>query len=58
MPGIPGQPFAVAVIVAVTGNEVLFIAVNEGAFPVPLAPRPIEGSEFIQAKVTPGVGLV
>ncbi len=31
---------------------------NEGVLPVPLAASPIEGSEFTQAKVVPGVVLI
>ena len=45
-------------IVAVTGNEVLFVPVNEGVFPVPLEASPIDASEFVQEKVAPGVVLV
>ena len=58
--GVPGQPLAlgVTVIVAVTGSAELFVAENEGVFPVPLATRPIEGVEFVQVKVVPGVVLV
>ena len=55
---MPGQPLAVTVIVAVTGNAVLFVAVKEGVFPAPLAASPMEGSEFVHANTTPGVGLV
>ncbi len=58
MPGIPGQPFAVTVTVAVIGRAVLFTAVNKGVFPEPLAASPIEGSELVHANITPGVGLV
>ena len=36
----------------------LFVPVNDGVFPVPLAVRPILASEFVQVKVTPGVVLV
>ena len=38
----------VTVIVAVTGTDVLFIAINEAMFPLPLAANPIEGVLFIQ----------
>jgi hypothetical protein len=37
-------------MVAVTGAVVLFTAVNELMFPVPLAARPIEGVLFAQLK--------
>ncbi len=58
--GTPAQPFAagVTVMIAVTGNPVLLVPVNEGALPVPLAARPIDGSEFTHANVDPGVVLV
>ena len=57
---MPGQPLAdgVTVIVAVTGFAVLFVPVNDGVFPIPLAASPIEGVEFVHAKVVPGVVLV
>jgi len=57
--GTPEQPLAVGVTVtvAVTGSAVLFVPENEGVFPVPLAARPIDGSEFVQVKVVPGVCL-
>jgi len=48
----------VTVTVATAGNEVLFIPVKEGVFPVPLAARPIAVLEFVHAKVVPGVVLV
>ncbi len=58
--GIPKHPFAagVTVISAVTGRLVLLVAINEGILPVPLAARPIEGSEFVQVNVVPGVVLI
>lgn len=58
--GIPTHPFAagVTVILAVTGRAVLLIAIKEGMLPVPLAARPMEGSEFVQVNVVPGVVLV
>ena len=58
--GTPEQPFEVGVTVmsAVTGNAVLLVPVNEGEFPVPLASSPIDGSEFTQSNVVPGVVLV
>ncbi len=48
----------VTVIVEVTGSAVLFVPENEGILPVPLAASPIDGSEFIQSNVAPGVVLV
>ena len=58
--GTPAQPFAagVTVMIAVIGNAVLLVPVNEGALPVPLAARPIDASEFVHEKVVPGVVLV
>ena len=58
--GVPGQPLAVGVtvIVDVTGFAVLFVPVNNGVFPVPLAARPIDATELIQSNVAPGVVLV
>ena len=38
----------VMVIVAVIGAELLFVAVNEGIFPVPVAAKPMAGFELIQ----------
>ena len=40
----PTQPFAVGVtvIVAITGAIPALVAVKDGTFPMPLAPRPIE----------------
>ncbi len=57
---MPGQPLAVGVTVtvAVTGFAVLFVPVNDGVFPIPLAASPIEGVEFVQVKVVPDVVLV
>ena len=48
----------VTVIVAVTGSAVLFVPEKEKISPVPLAARPMDGSEFVQVKVVPGVVLV
>ena len=47
---VPVQPLAVGVtvIVAVTGDEVTLIAVNDPMFPVPEAASPMEGVEFVQ----------
>ena len=41
----PEQPFAegLTVIVAITGAELLFVAVNDAMFPDPPADKPIEG---------------
>ena len=57
---MPGQPLAVGVTVtvAVTGLAVLFVPVNDGVLPVPLAASPIEVLEFVHANVVPGVVLV
>jgi hypothetical protein len=56
---VPGQPFAVGVtvIVAVTADEVVFTAVKEAIFPLPLAARPIDGVLFVQLNVVPATGL-
>jgi hypothetical protein len=58
--GVPGQvpEKGVTVIVAVIGEVVLFVAVNEGILPEPLAPRPIAVFEFVQVYVAPVVVLV
>jgi hypothetical protein len=58
--GVPTQPFAVGVtvMVAITGIAPALVAVNEGIFPVPLAPSPIVGSLLVHAKVVPPTGLV
>jgi hypothetical protein len=47
---VPGQPAftGVTVIVAVTGDVVLLVAVNEAMSPEPLAARPIEVASFVQ----------
>ena len=37
----------VTVIVAIIGNEVVFVAANAGILPVPLAASPIEGALFV-----------
>ena len=57
---MPGQPLAVGVTVTVdvTGLAVLFVPVNDGVLPIPLAASPIEGVEFVHANVVPGVVLV
>lgn len=48
--GLPVQPFSdiVMVMLAVTGEVVLLIAVKGGILPVPLAGRPMEGWSFVQ----------
>jgi hypothetical protein len=35
-------------MVAVTADDVLFVAVNEGISPLPEATRPIDGKSFVQ----------
>ena len=53
--GVPVHPFAVGVtvIVAVIGEVVAFVAVNEGTLPEPLAARPIAVLLFVQMNVVP-----
>jgi len=54
--GTPVQPIALAgvtVIVALTGECVLFIAVKEGKLPVPFAARPMAVVLFVQLKTAP-----
>ena len=41
---------------AVIGEVVTFVAVNEGTFPDPLAARPIAGLLFVQVNVVPPTG--
>jgi hypothetical protein len=50
---VPGQPAftGVTVIVAVTGDVVLLVAVKDAISPVPLAARPIDVVLFVQLKV-------
>ena len=57
--GVPMQPLmvGVTVMVAVMGALVALVAVNEGIFPVPFAPKPIAGFEFVHVKVPP-VGVL
>ena len=43
----------VTVMVVVTGAALLFTALNEAMFPVPLAGRPIEGVLLVQVKLLP-----
>lgn len=49
--GVPGQPLAVGVtvIVATTGLVPLLVAVKEEIFPLPLAPKPMDGVLFTHA---------
>ena len=46
----PVQPFAVGVTVILATSALLevFVATNDGKFPVPVAARPIAGFEFVQ----------
>ena len=55
---VPAQPFAVGVmvIVPVIGEFVVFVAVNEGTFPLPLAAKPIEVLLFAHVNVVPATG--
>jgi hypothetical protein len=45
----------VTLMVAVTGDPVLFVAMNEGMFPLPEEANPIVGDELVHAKLAPGV---
>ena len=56
--GVPVHPFAVGVtvIVAVIGEAVAFVAVNEGTLPEPLAASPIAMLLFVQVNVVPLTG--
>ena len=64
--GIPTQltpllvNVGVTVTVAVTGDNVLFVAMNDDILPVPLVPIPIDASEFVQlnTRVPPVAGLL
>jgi hypothetical protein len=58
--GVPAQPFTVGitVMVAVTGLLPVLVAVNASTLPVPLATRPIDGSELVQVYVAPAGVLV
>lgn len=51
----PGQPLAegVTVMVAITGALVVFVAVNDGIFPLPLAAKPMEVLLFVQLNPVP-----
>lgn len=54
----PGQLFAVAItlIVAITAELPLFMAVNAAIFPLPLVPKPMF-AELVQLNVAP-IGLL
>ena len=58
--GVPAQPLAVGVtvIVAVTGELVVFVAVKAAILPVPLAARPIDVLLFVQLNVVPATAPV
>jgi len=51
---VPVVKVGVTVIVAVTAELLVFVAVNDGMFPVPLAAKPIEVVLLIQLKTVPG----
>jgi hypothetical protein len=55
---VPAQLFAVGVmeIVPEIGEFVVFVAVNEGTFPLPLAAKPIDVLLFAHVKVVPATG--
>ncbi len=56
----PVQPATVGVTVTVevTGEPLVLFAVNAGVLPAPLAAKPIEVLEFVQAKEPPAGVLV
>ena len=56
--GVPAHPFAVGVTVtvAVIGEVVALIAVNEGISPEPLVARPIAVLLLVQVNVVPPTG--
>jgi hypothetical protein len=56
--GVPMHPFAVGVtvIVAVIGEVVAFVTVNDGMLPDPFAARPIDELLFVQVNVVPLTG--
>ena len=58
--GNPIHPFAVGVIeiLAVTGVDVLLMAMNGIIFPAPLDDKPIEGRLFVQVYVEEAIALV
>src|SRR5262245_54448601 len=53
--GVPVQPLltGVTVIVAVTGEVPLLVALNDAMLPLPLAARPIDVLLFVQLNVVP-----
>ena len=55
---VPVQPFAVGVtvIVAVIGEVVAFVAMNEEIFPEPFAARPMAVLVFVHVNVVPLTG--
>lgn len=57
--GVPTHPFAegVMVMVAITGAELVFVAVKDGILPDPFADNPIDGVLLTQVKVVPVTGL-
>ena len=57
---VPVHPLAEGVteIDATMGEVLVFVAVNAGILPVPLAANPIAGLELVHVKVAPGVVLV
>ena len=58
--GMPVHPFAegVTVMVDIIVAKPVLIVLNAGRPPNPLAIIPMDGSEFVQVKVAPAVGLV
>jgi hypothetical protein len=56
--GVPLQPLAtgVTVIVAVMGDVVGLIVINDGMFPVPDAPKPIDVLLLVQVYTVPATG--
>ncbi len=56
--GVPAHPFAVGVtvIVALIGEVVALVVVNDGRLPEPLAARPIAVLLFVQVNVVPPTG--
>ena len=58
--GVPLHPFAtgVTVIVPVIVVVPVFVAVNTGIFPEPLAPRPMVVLLFVQLNVVPATAPV
>jgi hypothetical protein len=56
--GVPGHPLAVGVtvMVAVTGVAPAFTPLKAAMFPLPEAPKPMDGLLFVQAKDVPVMG--